>query len=73
MNIPRNSGGGAEVLAAIFIILLVIALIVLGPLAFIWAVNTLFSLQIKYTLLNWFAAFILLMLVGKPSVKRNKD
>lgn len=39
--------------------LLVLALIVLGPLAVIWALNTLFSLGIAYTFWNWLAVVVL--------------
>lgn len=35
-------------------------LFTIAPFALIWAVNTLFSLSIAYTLLNWLAALILL-------------
>jgi hypothetical protein len=52
--------------------LLTIALLifgfVFGPLIFIWAVNTLFTLTIEYTLLNWFAA---LLLGGIVSARKN--
>jgi len=53
-------------------VLLVLAVVIFAPLVFIWAINTLFSLQIAYTFINWFAAFVLLTLVGKPSVKSKK-
>ena len=43
----------AVILAAIFV-----------PLIFIWTLNTLFSLDIPYTLTMWFAALLLLILIG---------
>jgi hypothetical protein len=43
-----------------FVLLLVVALIILGPLATIWALNTLFpALNIGYGLNEWIAVIIL--------------
>ena len=47
-------------LKIILSIILVIALLIGVPLAAIWAINTLFNLEIAYTLINWFAALILI-------------
>ena len=54
----------------ILLLILVIVMIAGSPLAAIWAVNTLFTLTIEYTLLNWFAAFILVGIVsgGLPHI-----
>jgi hypothetical protein len=46
------------------IILFVVAVIVLAPLALIWAVNTLFATGIGYTISTWAAALILGGVVG---------
>lgn len=43
----------------VIIILLAAALIVLGPLAALWAVNTLFVLDIPYNFWTWLAVWIL--------------
>lgn len=43
----------------VFIILFAAALVIIGPLAAIWAVNTLFNLGIPYTIATWTAALIL--------------
>lgn len=48
---------------AILIPIILITLIVLGPLATIWALNTLFTLSIGYTLETWLAVFILQSLI----------
>jgi hypothetical protein len=48
----------------LIVILLVIALIVLFPLAVIWALNTLFALSIGYTFWTWLATVVLCMVVG---------
>jgi uncharacterized membrane protein len=40
-------------------ILLVITLVALGPLAVIWAVNTLFGAGIAYTIWTWLAVIVL--------------
>lgn len=53
-----------------------IALIVFMPLAGLWALNTLFGLNIPYTGLTWLAAFILFTLVsGKEfiSIKTSRS
>lgn len=43
--------------SAIFLILLIVALIIFGPLISIWAVNLLFGLTIPMNVSTWFAAF----------------
>ncbi len=48
-------GAGATLGIALFI-----ALIVIGPLAFIWSANTLFNFKIAYTAWNWLVAVIFL-------------
>lgn len=51
----RNSTVGISLL-----ILLVVAIFIGGPLALIWALNTLFpALTIPYTIETWLAAFII--------------
>ena len=55
------------------VILLFIAIVIFAPLALIWALNTLFGLKIAYTLINWFAAFVLLGLVGKPGIRKSQS
>ena len=47
------------------LVLMILALIVVGPIATIWALNTLFPvLAIPYTLETWAAAIVLGGLVG---------
>lgn len=45
----------------LFFILLLVALffIVVGPFIIIWAINTLFSLNIEYSWVNWLCVLIL--------------
>lgn len=43
--------------------LVVIAFILLSPLALIWAVNGLFNLNIAYTFLNWLYAFVIVVML----------
>lgn len=43
----------------VLLILIVVALIVIGPLLLIWALNTLFGLGIDYNFWTWCAAAIL--------------
>lgn len=51
----------------ILVVLIVLAFIAIGPLAFIWCLNTLFSLGITYTFWTWLAALGLLSLFGTRS------
>jgi hypothetical protein len=42
------------------IFLLIVVLVIIGPLAILWALNTLFpSLALAYTFWNWLAVFML--------------
>ena len=43
----------------LFLIALLIAIIVIGPLLVIWSMNTLFTLGIPYDIYTWCAAVIL--------------
>lgn len=52
------------------LILLVLAIIVLMPLAVIWALNTLFGLAIAYTFWTWLAVLILGSALNSGSVKK---
>lgn len=55
----------------LFIVLLLVALffIVVGPFIIIWAINTLFSLNIEYSWVNWFCVMILNSSVGAVSYR----
>lgn len=46
-------------------LIVLIALIIFGPLAVIWALNTLFSLAIPYVIETWAAVVILCGIVYK--------
>lgn len=49
-----------KALSGIFLVAIIIALIVLGPFATIWALNTLFpALAIEYSLATWGAVIVL--------------
>lgn len=52
------------------VIMFIIALIIFGPLLFIWSLNTLFGLGIAFTLKTWFAALLLAITL---SVKRSSS
>jgi hypothetical protein len=61
---------------AIGLLLLIVTLIVLGPLATIWSLNTLFGLGIAYTFWTWLAAVWLSMVTFgsvTSSIRRNKN
>jgi len=50
---------------------LILAFSVLVPLIAIWAINTLFKADIQYTLQNWIAMLLLLILFQAPSSEGN--
>ena len=57
---------------AILIFLGILVLVLIGPFLTIWALNTLFSLSIAYTIKTWLAAFILIAFMApKPMSKKN--
>jgi hypothetical protein len=55
---------------ALLLIGLFVALVVLAPLATIWALNTLFAVAIPYTFVSWLATFWLTLVVA---AERNKS
>ena len=57
---------------ALLLILVAVIAIVFGPLALIWALNTLFGLTIEYGFYQWLAAFVLAGAV-KTNVSVNKS
>lgn len=57
----------------VFVILIVLGVAFVwfaGPFIGIWAVNTLFGLNVKYSLLNWFAFLLLLCLFRTGSTSK---
>ena len=50
---------------------LIVALLVLGPLAVVWSLNTLFGLGIAYGFWEWLAVLVLLF-VAKDSTWRDR-
>lgn len=50
------------------VILLLIAVLIFGPIALIWSINTLFGLGIAFTLKTWFAAFFIVSLFVKKLI-----
>ena len=57
----------------IFLLVLVALIIIGGPIALIWALNTLFPvLAIPYTFETWLAAFII-PAAFKTNISTNKD
>ena len=56
---------------AMVLVLVAIVTIIFGPLALIWAINTLFGLTIEYGFFQWLAALILAGAV-KANVTVNK-
>jgi hypothetical protein len=54
--------------AAVSFIVLAVLVIVFGPLCTIWALNTLFALNIAYTFETWGAAIILTSIITGKGV-----
>lgn len=55
------------------VVLLIVAIIVLAPLALIWAMNTLFGLGIAYTFKTWVACGLLAAAVKGNVVKHSRE
>ena len=55
----KIQGADFSFTAIVFLIALLIAIIVIGPLLVIWSMNTLFTLGITYDIYTWSAALIL--------------
>lgn len=51
---------------------ILLLVIVFGPLATIWALNTLFGFNIEYNIATWFAALWLSSIVHGTSTNRSK-
>lgn len=56
-----------------FLIPLIVVLVIFMPIIVMWCVDTLFGTNIPINLKTWFAAFLLLVLIGKGSVSSNKS
>jgi hypothetical protein len=52
------------------LIILIILLITIGPLAVIWALNTLFGLTIPFTIWTWLAVIILNLTISSTNIKK---
>ena len=57
----------------IAIVILIVALVALGPLVVIWALNTIFGLSIAYTFWTWLAMIVLMGVFGKNNVNVSKN
>ena len=55
----------------LLIVLFVLAVLIAGPLLVIWALNTLFALELAYSTVNWLAV-VVLMWAAKAQVKVEK-
>jgi len=49
-------------------VLVILAVIALGPFAFIWALNTLFNLGIGFTFWTWLAVVVFMMFIGAGKI-----
>jgi hypothetical protein len=66
----NKSNDGYQVINGIAVILLAIGLVLITPFLLIWSVNGLFGLSIQYTWMNWFYAFVIMVLLrGSASYK----
>jgi hypothetical protein len=62
----------SDVLAFLGIAAIVALVVIGGPLAIIWALNTLFGFGIGFTFKTWLAAFILGGVVSTPGSSSRK-
>jgi uncharacterized membrane protein YjjP (DUF1212 family) len=61
----KSREGSAAV--GLLLVAIIIAVIALVPHVFIWSINALFDQNIAHGLKQWFAAFVMLMLIGGSS------
>lgn len=63
----------SDLIKLVFMIAFIILMILIGPIATIWAVNTLFpALAIPYTIETWFAVVVLgAFMRSKVSLKKD--
>jgi hypothetical protein len=55
--------------ALCLVLVIVLTVVTVGPLASIWALNTLFGLAIPFTVKTWFAAMLLGLVIGGRRTK----
>lgn len=62
-----------DIFKIVFFSLLIIAILVFGPLATVWALNTLFPiLSIPYTFYSWLAVIVMnLTWMYKPTISKD--
>ncbi len=65
----QHSGNMGQVGLVLLIAVLFVVALVLSPLAIIWALNTLFLLEIPYNFWTWLAVVVLLLLLGGSKVR----
>lgn len=58
---------------AILLLMVIFGIIFAFPLLTIWALNTLFSLAIQYTIQNWCAAFVLMVIFNGSRVNNKNN
>jgi hypothetical protein len=61
-----------NLMTTIVLVALVIAIVILTPLAVIWALNTLFNLGIAYNFWTWLAMAVLTGTFGKTDYVKNR-
>jgi hypothetical protein len=54
------------------VVLLSVAIVILGPFATLWMLNTLFGMGLAYSWTNWLAALVLGAFFGKTSTSYKK-
>ena len=66
------SDTGMALLAIFGVIMLFIILAIIGPIALIWALNTLFYLAIPFSFKTWFAGLLLIVIITPATQYRKK-
>ncbi len=62
-----------EIFLIIGILLIILILAIFAPLATIWSLNTLFNLEIEYSIFNWLAVSWLLFIINGRVVEKSKN
>ena len=64
------SDNNSQIVLGVGVILLAIGIVLITPFLLIWSVDGLISLSIQYTWMNWFYAFVIMVLLrGSASYK----
>jgi hypothetical protein len=67
-----SDNNNSQIVLGVGVILLAIGIILITPFLLIWSVNGLFGLTIQYTWMNWFYAFVIMVLLRGSATYKSK-